>query len=109
MNDPRALSFRQRYGWAAHWQSRVLRRLRGWCGFRIYGIYAQRITLADSPGVPGFSARIFEHDDLEQLRAYTRAPELELSEAFVRDALAKGDVCLGILTNDALVAYTWCA
>ena len=34
---------------------------------------------------------------------------LDLSEAFVRDALEKGDVCPAILRNGAIVSYSWCA
>ena len=111
MSDRRELPVRARFGLATALPSRLLRRLRGWCGLRVYGIYSMRIKLADgpSPALPGFCAQLFEHDDVEQLLAYAQAPELELSESFVRGALAKGDVCLGILTNDALVAYTWCA
>ena len=111
MSDPPQLSFRARFGLAAAWQSRLLWRLRSWCGLRIYGIYSMRITLpgTPTPGLPGFRARLFEQGDVEQLLRLARPPELELSESFVRDALAKGDVCLGIITDDALVAYTWCA
>jgi hypothetical protein len=41
------------------------------------------------------------------VREFAKDSELDMAPEFVADALAKGDVCLGILDGDTLAAYTW--
>ena len=104
-------SYRARWGLAATVQAAILRRLRRWVGLRIYGVYFQPLEwpAGPDPVVPGFSARLFQPGEAEALIACAKSPELDLSEAFVRDALGKGDVCLAILRDGAIVSYGWCA
>lgn len=45
--------------------------------------------------------------DEEQLLIYAKNKENELSESFVREALAKGDRCYGITHDGELAAYGW--
>ena len=104
-------SYRERWGLAATVRSACLRRLRRWFGLRLYGIYAHAIDAAGDPDpvVPGFSARLFQPGEAEALLGHAKSPALELSDTFVRSALDKGDVCLAVLHDGAIVAYTWCA
>jgi hypothetical protein len=111
MDSGKELSYRERWGVAATVQAALLSRLRRWIGLRIYGIYSHplvRPTGAD-PVVPGFSARLFQQGEADALIACAKSPNLDLSEAFVRDAIGKGDVCLAILCDNAIVSYSWCA
>jgi hypothetical protein len=41
------------------------------------------------------------------VREFAKDSELDMAPEFVADALAKGDVCLGILDGGTLAAYTW--
>jgi len=41
------------------------------------------------------------------LRKFSRSPEYQLSEAFLDQALEKGDQCYGFLDGDALASYGW--
>ena len=111
MADRDEQSYRGRWGLAATLQSACLSRLRRWFGLRIYGIFLQPLESPPEPdpGVPGFSARIFESGEADVLLAHVKSAELDLTDAFVRQALGKGDACLAILHADAIVAYTWCA
>lgn len=45
--------------------------------------------------------------DYAQLSRYSKAPEYELSQAFVQQASAKGDQCYGFVDGDVLGAYQW--
>ena len=84
--------------------------LRRWLGIRIYGIYARPLTPPDSePDLPEFSDRIYDARDLEALLELTKRPELEMPEAFVRRALAKGDVCEAVVHKGEIVSYCWMA
>ena len=44
-----------------------------------------------------------------ELLAYSRDPGLDLREAMIREALQRGDRCLGALDGNALVGYVWFA
>jgi len=111
MVDEQKQSYRERWGVLATWQSAVFYRLRHWLGLRIYGIYARPLALAAGPDpvMPGFSLRLFDNRDADQLVALAGSPDLELPEPLVRGALAKGDVCEAILCGDELVSYCWSA
>lgn len=92
------------------WHS-IYRQLRWRFGLRICGIYARplREDAAMDPVLPGFAHRIFESGDIDALLAYRRRAELELDEAFVRKAFAKGDACEAIVRDNEVVAFTWFA
>lgn len=49
----------------------------------------------------------FQAIDPAILRGLARQPQYELSEAFLDEALAKGDECYGMLEGDVLAAYGW--
>lgn len=105
------LSHRARWGLAAAVQKALVSRLRWWFGLRIYGIYARPVALPEEPDpvVPGYSHRLFEEAQAEELIACSRDPELDLPESFIRDALAKGDICDAILHDGRAVSYRWSA
>jgi GNAT superfamily N-acetyltransferase len=44
-----------------------------------------------------------------ELLSHCRDPELDLREAMIQEALARGDVCLGALDGSALLGYVWFA
>lgn len=46
---------------------------------------------------------------VEELVAHSREPGLELREAMIREAYARGDRCLGALDAGALAGYVWFA
>jgi hypothetical protein len=41
------------------------------------------------------------------IREFARDPDLDMSQEFVAEALAKGDECFGILDGPTLAAYSW--
>lgn len=43
----------------------------------------------------------------EELRRFARVPGLELDDAFLDQALAKGDRCYGIVDGETLASYGW--
>jgi ribosomal protein S18 acetylase RimI-like enzyme len=53
---------------------------------------------------PKYTGRFLTPSELEN---FSRQPELELNEAFLRDALGKGDECFAILDGGNLAAYGW--
>ena len=85
--------------------------LRRWLGLRIYGIYARPLAPPPNsePDIPQFSHRVFDARDVEALLALAKRPDLEMSETFVRRALAKGDACGVVLYKDQIVSYAWFA
>jgi len=59
-----------------------------------------RVAEHDGPYRYGFLGR-------RELLELARDPRHEMSEAFVRSALAKGDECFAAMEGDRLVAYGW--
>jgi len=53
---------------------------------------------------PGYR---FGRLDEATLRRFTGDPGYELSDAFLREAFARGDACFGFLRGDELAAYSW--
>jgi hypothetical protein len=43
----------------------------------------------------------------EELFAFSKHKEYELTEDFIKETLGKGDECFGILENDILASYGW--
>ena len=89
----------------------VLDRSRRWLGIGVYGIYTRPLAPPQhsEPDMPDFAHRIYEQRDAEALLAQAKRPELEMSETFVRRALAKGDACGAILYKNEIVSYGWLA
>jgi hypothetical protein len=92
-------------------RSSLRSKVRRWLGLRIYGIYARPLAPPpdSEPDRPQFSHRVFDARDVEPLLALAKCPELEMSETFVRRALAKGDACEAVLYKDQIVSYSWVA
>ena len=111
MVEIKQLSYRQRWGLAATLHSVIFSHLRWWFGLRIYGIYSRPLEMSadPEPAMPGFSFRRFQGGDVEALIEYAKRPGLDMREAFVREALEKGDVCHAIFFEGDIVAYNWSA
>jgi len=108
--DPKEASDRERSKLRSEGRRIGFHHLRRWLGIRIYGIYARPLSPPDSePDLPEFSGRIYEARDIEELLVLTKRPELGMPEAFVRRALAKGDVCEAVLHKGEIVSYCWMA
>ena len=101
--DPKEASKRER--------SSLRSKMRRWLGLRIYGIYARPLAPPpdSEPDMPQFSHRLFDARDVEALLALAKRPDLEMSETFVRRALAKGDACGVVLHKNQIVSYSWLA
>lgn len=112
MGDPKTLSYRQRWGLWAALRFGLMWRLRDWLGFYVYGVYLREL-MPPSDHTPrevaGFRHRVFEAADMAQLLPFACNPELDLSEAFIRQAFLKGDACNAVLLGDRLVSYHWMA
>ena len=107
----RELSYRQRWGFPAAIVSALLRRLRDWLGFRVYGTYTRQLSLSPNLVVapPGCSYRRFVDGEADALIACAQCPGLDLPPLFVCHALEKGDVCEAILIDGRIVSYSWSA
>jgi hypothetical protein len=87
-------------------------RLDIWLGLNVYGIYARALAPPAQPMPPAidrFVHCMFEAGDVERLLACTDLAAMDLTEDFLRDAFAKGDVCDAVLCDGRLVSYTWMA
>lgn len=87
-------------------------RLRKWLGLHIYGIYARPLgapAAAQPSKDSGYTLRVFESGDLDALLGCASDPRLDLGEAFVRDAFAKGDACATVFSDGRVVSYNWMA
>src|SRR5512139_3150270 len=106
MMDPKETSDRERSNVRSEGRRVGFHHLRRWLGIHIYGVYARPLVLPDSePDLPEFSDHIYEARDVEALLALTKRSELGMPEAFVRRALAKGDVCEAVLHKGEIVSY----
>lgn len=97
-------------------QSRALKavawRLRNAVGLHAYGIYTRalgELALAPPATDAGYRHRVFEAADQAALLACATDPRLDMDEAFVQDAFAKGDACVAVFDRTTLVSYEWMA
>lgn len=86
-------------------------RLCSWLGLHVCGIYSKELKASTDPApeIPGLSFQLFASGEAAPLIARVRHPGLDLPEAFIHHALAKGDVCAAILCNDEVISYVWLA
>jgi hypothetical protein len=87
-------------------------RLRNAVGLHVYGIYTRplgEVTPAPQATGADFTHRLFESADQAAFLACATDPRLDLNEAFVQDAFAKGDACAAVLSGATLVSYEWMA
>lgn len=112
MRNPKTLSYRQRWDLLSARCFGVMWRMRNWLGLQVYGIYVRDLMRPSEHApsqVAGFTHRIFEAHEMPELLALIGNPDLDISEAFVRRAFAKGDACDTALMSGQLVSYTWMA
>jgi hypothetical protein len=103
--------YRQRWGLIAAAQHFLVQNLRCRLGLRLYGVFLRPIVPPSGPppNVPGVTIRLFTRGDAKALLACAKRPELDLTEDFVRTALAKGDLCAAALIDGQIVAFAWSA
>jgi hypothetical protein len=111
LHTPGDQSYRQRWGYAAAAQSRLIQYLDRFAGLHLFGIYTRPIreSYAATAVPPGVALRLFGKDDAHALLAHARRPELVLTESFVQQALGQGDICTAVLVNDEIVSFDWSA
>lgn len=87
---------------------KLLPRLRRYFGVNI--VFVLRRVLAGAPKAASARAGL-ECRPLEEAEALAFAadPRLELGEQWIRDAYARGSLCLGALARGELLGYTWLA
>lgn len=101
--------FRQkasRFGWRAAITAGAIRRLKNGLGIHLVRVRVRslRPMLPELNLDPELTLSLL--DRLTLLKA-CQDPTLSLPRDFVESALARGDVCFGVLHKDRLVAYAW--
>jgi hypothetical protein len=76
-------------------------------GLNLYRVLVRPLGRVPS-GAPVGGIRVALLEEAALL-AHCLDPELELSQASVRDAFARGDVCAGVLQGERLLGYAWFA
>jgi hypothetical protein len=75
-------------------------------GLHVFRVLTRPLQPPAAPlEIPGIVVRVLSTDEL--LRHCT--PQLDLSQPMVRDAGARGDVCIGALAGGDLAGYVWFA
>jgi hypothetical protein len=99
------LTLLARHGWRgfAGYHADQLLRLAGVHIFAIFVADAAAATAVDDAG-SHFEIRVIAHKDLVR---HAINPELDLSPDFVDGAIRRGDICIGALSGEKLVSYTW--
>jgi hypothetical protein len=95
----------RRWGWKGSLLIRVVSALRR-AGLHIYRINVRPLVAQSAgPCLPGgVTVRIVPREELLEAAG---DPDLDLDPAFVRDALARGDMAFGAFEGGRLVGYTW--
>jgi hypothetical protein len=77
-----------------------------YAGIHIYAVYHGEIAATAPADIVGsdLSIGVIPH---QQLLRFARNPELDLTPRFLEAAARRGDVCIGALEGDRLIAYTW--
>jgi len=76
-------------------------------GLHVFRVFHRRLGAASAPpAAPGLECRRLSGAELLALCA---DPALELREAMVRTALARGDACVGAFLEGRLAGYAWFA
>jgi hypothetical protein len=112
MGNPKARRYMERWGLVNAVHSAIAWRLRQSLGLHVYGIYTRPLHMpaAEPPAEKqGYTHRLFEPADADVLLGCIGNPELQLDEAFVRTAFAKGDACSAVFHGTRLVSYHWMA
>jgi len=108
---PAASGYRARWGLIAAMQHRVIQALASRLGLRIYGIFSRPVAtpIGPPPIVAGFAWRLLAAGDEKVLLTAACHSDLGITESFVRQAFAKGDVCDAVLHDGKIVAFSWSA
>lgn len=99
-----------RAGWAWALLARVTARLQKALGVWIYRVNIRQLGEPGTPGrqpdrvLEGITVRLLTETDLLE---GANDDDLELEPAFIRRALARGDLSWGAFEGDKLVGYTW--
>jgi hypothetical protein len=96
----------RRWGWTRVVVARMAEWLRNHAGVRFYRVNLRPLDRRfPAPALPpGMRAcRV----PAETLLRVAGDPELDLDRGFVRDALARGDLCFGVLAGERLLSYAW--
>ena len=112
----RTRELRERWGLPAAIFALFISVLRPRLHIRIYGIYVRAHSSSrNSSSRPQTSTdsaityRIFSKSNLDELLKQAKRSDLDMSEAFIREAIAKGDICSAALINGNIVSYVWSA
>jgi hypothetical protein len=86
---------------------RLAKLLQRHVGLNLYRVLSRHLEPA-AQAAPIAGIRFTLLDEAQAL-AHSRDAELELSPASVREAFARGDVCVGALEDERLLGYAWFA
>lgn len=101
------LSKARRHGWVPALCDTGLKALNRVTTLRILrGVYVERADPAFLTFPSRYQAGFLSE---EQLRRYAADPESQISQAFLDEALARGDQCFALREGETLAAYGWYA
>ncbi|MBV1904693.1 MAG: hypothetical protein KUG75_01340, partial [Pseudomonadales bacterium] len=97
----------KRYGFTRVLQAAITRRLEQYVNLHLWAILTRPVI--SHYELPEAHAKNFEFRrlSLEDLLLAADNPELHLSKQFVRNALERGDICVGAFKKKQLIGYTW--
>jgi len=106
MNIENLRSDVRRWGWMRALFIRVMSYLERYAGIHIYRVHTRSLGQHPHPPKPpsGMTLHILTPEEL--LKA-AGDPELDMSESFVRAALARGDLAFGAFDGNHLAGYVW--
>lgn len=99
------LSPRQRWGLRAALYLKLMNALKRFVGLHLYAVQVGSHDAGRSPAVPpNYELRILTSREISN---HVDVPRLDFRSAFVANALARGDLCIGAFDRGRLAAYTW--
>ncbi len=82
---------------------RIVRRC---CGVHLFRINVRTIPAVNTP-YRMTDGLICRQLSIEELKHLANEPELQLSNEFIDRAYSRGDICIGALLEDRVIAYVW--
>lgn len=96
-----------RWGWLRAVYALLMVRLHRHVGLAVCRVVARPLRSEPAPAPrPQREYRLLGEAELVR---FSRDPELEMTEEFVRAAFQRGDICVGALRNGLLTGYSWFA
>lgn len=96
-----------RWGWLRAIYALLMVRLHRHIGLAICRVTARPLTTGATPASqPQREYKVLTEAELVR---FSRDPDLEMAEEFVRAAYKRGDICVGALRNGLLIGYSWFA